>query len=144
MEGFSTPGIKFYRMTVNITYPLDYDVPLGFYFDIPSDKKCRVELFVNGYQMGRYVPHIGPQFMFPVYPGIINRGENVVALAVWGMHELRQGEAFKFKSLYLEALEVFRSGYAPVDGEGLIGSYPEGRKRYEVGGGDKTEKVVKK
>ena len=142
MKGFSGPGIKFYRTTINIYFPLDYDVPLAFTFDIPLETKTRVELFVNGYQMGKYVNHIGPQSTFPVYPGIINRGENVIGLAVWGMHDPSSSPSssssssssssgsFRFTKLSLDALEVFRAGYGVVDGEGLITGLPRGRDKY--------------
>jgi len=129
MEGFPGAGIKFYRTTVNITYPLDYDVPLAFNFEIPQDTQTRVQLFVNGYQMGRYVNHIGPQSVFSVYPGIINRGENVIGLAVWGMHEPAEGKRFQFARLSLEALNIFRTGYGEVNGEGLITELPRGRSK---------------
>jgi len=127
MEGFPGAGIKFYRTTVNITYPLGYDVPLAFVFEIPQDTQTRVQLFVNGYQMGRYVNHIGPQSVFPVYPGIIRRGENVIGLAVWGMHD---GKRFRFARLPLEALDIFRTGYGEVNGEGLITGLPQGRSMF--------------
>lgn len=131
MEGFPGAGIKFYRTTVNITYPLDYDVPLAFVFEIPQDIQTRVQLFVNGYQMGRYINHIGPQSVFPVYPGIINRGSNVIGLAVWGMHEPAEGKRFQFTRLSLETLNCFfRTGYGEVNGEGLITGLPQGRSKF--------------
>lgn len=140
MNGFSSPGIKFYRTTVKIEVPLDYDVPLAFVFGISPDTKTRVQLLVNGYQMGRYVNHIGPQSVFPVYPGIINRGENVIALAVWGMHELDdEGKSFKFTRLSLEALDVFKTGYGEVNGEGLITKLPKGRKKFAIKSKDKIQ-----
>ncbi|KAF8422540.1 extracellular beta-galactosidase [Tirmania nivea] len=132
MEGFPGAGIKFYRTTVNITYPLDYDVPLAFFLEMPQDTQSRVQLFVNGYQMGRYVNHIGPQSVFPVYPGIINRGENVIGLAVWGMHEPDEGKRFQFTRLSLEAMNIFITGYGEVSGEGLITGLPQGRGKHAV------------
>lgn len=130
MEGFPGPDIKFYRSKVEISYPEDYDVPLAFIFDIPLETKARVELFVNGYQMGRYVNHIGPQTIFPVYPGIINRGENVIGLLVWGMNNPKHGEYFKFTRLSLEAVDIFKSGYGPVNKDGLVTTLPPGRKKF--------------
>ena len=130
MDGFPGAGIKFYRTTVNITYPLNYDVPLAFVFEIPRDIQARIQLFVNGYQMGRYVNHIGPQSVFPVYPGIINRGENVICLAVWGMRESADGKRLQFSRLSLEALSTFKTGYGEVNGEGLITVLPEGRSQF--------------
>ena len=134
MEGFLGPGIKFYRTRVNISYPQDYDVPLAFVFDMPLHTKTRVELFVNGYQMGRYVNHIGPQSIFPVYPGIINRGDNVIGLLVWGMNNPKGGEYFRFTKLSLEAVDIFRTGYGPVNGDGLVTTLPPGRRKFVASG----------
>jgi len=134
MEGFSGPGVKFYRTVVKIDYPLDYDVPLAFVFNILQHVKTRVELFVNGYQMGRYVNHIGPQSVFPVYPGIINRGDNVIGIAIWGMNNLEDGEFFRFTKLSLEALDVFRTGYGEVNGQGLVTALPTSRRKFLVDG----------
>jgi len=41
-------------------------------------------LWINGYQFGKYVPHIGPQTRFPVPPGVINnRGLNTIGVSIW-------------------------------------------------------------
>ncbi|CDM28960.1 Galactose-binding domain-like [Penicillium roqueforti FM164] len=32
----------------------------------------RCQLFVNGYQFGKYINHVGPQTAFPIPGGIIN------------------------------------------------------------------------
>ena len=134
MEGFPGPGVKFYRTKVNISYPEEYDVPLAFVFDMPPQIMTRVELFVNGYQMGRYVNHIGPQSIFPVYPGIINRGENVIGLLVWGMNNPKGPECFRFTKLSLEAVDIFSTGYGPVNGDGLITTLPPGRREFIASG----------
>lgn len=50
--------------------------------------KYRVQLFVNGYQFGKYVSHIGPQSEFYVPEGVLNyRGENAVGLTLWAMED---------------------------------------------------------
>jgi hypothetical protein len=42
-----------------------------------------VLIFVNGWNMGQFIAHIGPQRTFVIPPGILNpNGENTVALAV--------------------------------------------------------------
>ncbi|KAF8467613.1 glycoside hydrolase superfamily [Kalaharituber pfeilii] len=129
VTGFSGPGIKFYRTTVTINFPETYDVPLAFVLHMPKENKARIQLFVNGYQMGRYVGHIGPQEVFPVYPGIVRRGENVIGLAVWGMEE---GAQYRLDRLYLTELEVLISGYGDMEGsrEKLVPGWPEGRRKY--------------
>ena len=40
-------------------------------------------LFVNGWNMGQFIAHVGPQRVFPIPEGILNHhGANTVALAV--------------------------------------------------------------
>ena len=84
--------------------------------------------------MGRYVNHIGPQSIFPVYPGIINRGENVIGLLVWGMNSPKGGEYFRFTKLSLQAVDILRTGYGPVDGDGLVTTLPPGRRKFIASG----------
>jgi hypothetical protein len=43
----------------------------------------RALIFVNGWNMGQFIAHIGPQRTFPIPEGILNHhGHNTVALAV--------------------------------------------------------------
>ncbi|KAI1488554.1 beta-galactosidase precursor [Biscogniauxia mediterranea] len=82
------PGIAFYAAPLALDLPADrYDVPLAFAFRAAADAvPLRVQLYVNGWQFGKYVPHIGPQARFPVPEGILNyRGENWIGLMVWRM-----------------------------------------------------------
>lgn len=80
MKGFQGPGVRFYRTTINLDIPEGWDVPLGFFMKIEKGAAARAELFVNGWQFGKYVSDIGPQTMFPVFPGIIHpKGKNTVA-----------------------------------------------------------------
>ncbi|KAK9368459.1 glycoside hydrolase superfamily [Lipomyces kononenkoae] len=76
-------GVWFYRTIVEIVVPDILDVPLGVRM---RGAGVRVELFVNGWQFGKYISDIGPQEEFPVPPGIINtNGENVVGVQVWAV-----------------------------------------------------------
>lgn len=46
----------------------------------------RVQLFVNGWQFGKYVHNIGPQDAYPVPEGILNyHGTNYVGLSLWAL-----------------------------------------------------------
>ena len=48
-----------------------------------SERENRVLIFVNGWNMGQFIAHLGPQRSFVIPPGILNpNGENTVALAV--------------------------------------------------------------
>lgn len=87
--GLSAPGVAFYITSFDLDLPSDeYDIPLSFVFDnstsFEAGTEYRAWLYVNGFQYGRYVSHIGPQTEFPVPEGILDyNGENWVGLAVW-------------------------------------------------------------
>jgi beta-galactosidase len=88
LTGLNSPGIRFYVTTFHLNFDSDLDVPLGIELSAPAGTVARVMIWVNGYQYGKFVPHIGPQTRFPVPPGVINnRGLNTVALSLWAMSE---------------------------------------------------------
>jgi len=84
LTGFTGAGIRFYTTTFHLNLDSDLDVPLGIELSSPPGTVARVMLFVNGYQYGKFVPHLGPQTRFPLPPGVLNnRGENTLGLSVW-------------------------------------------------------------
>ncbi|KAI9732382.1 MAG: hypothetical protein M1834_001590 [Cirrosporium novae-zelandiae] len=84
LTGLSSSGVNFYVTTFNLSIDSDLDVPIGIQLSAPADSVLRAQLFVNGYQYGKYVPHIGPQSVFPIPPGVLNtRGKNTLALSLW-------------------------------------------------------------
>lgn len=91
LTGFSGPGVHFYATTFDLNLPTpDYDIPLAFIFTNSSSSsgsgpaKFRTQLYVNGFQFGKYVNHIGPQTSYPVPEGILNyHGENYVGISLW-------------------------------------------------------------
>jgi len=86
--GFSEPGIYFYRTVVPLDVPADLDASFTFVLNAPASKHVRVQLFVNGYQYGRFNPYVGNEVKFPVPPGVLNYGgDNVVGLSVWVQSE---------------------------------------------------------
>ncbi|KAI9739337.1 MAG: hypothetical protein M1834_007550 [Cirrosporium novae-zelandiae] len=86
--GFTEPGIRFYRTTFNLSLPATVDTSLAFRLSAPGAQTLRAQLFVNGYQYGRFNPYIGSQVLFPVPVGVLDyRGTNVVGLAVWAQTE---------------------------------------------------------
>jgi hypothetical protein len=86
--GLNISGIRFYVTTFHLNIDSDLDVPLGIELSAPAGTVARVMIWVNGYQYGKFVPHIGPQTRFPVPPGVINnRGLNTVALSLWAMSD---------------------------------------------------------
>jgi beta-galactosidase len=64
--GLSKPGIHFYSASFDLDLPSGYDIPLYFNFGngTSTPAEYRVQLYVNGYQYGKYVNHIGPQTSF--------------------------------------------------------------------------------
>lgn len=92
LDGLSQSGIGFYSTKFDLDIPRGWDVPLYFNFgnnsttDSSSPPAYRVQLYVNGYQYGKYVSNIGPQTSFPVPEGILNhRGTNWIAVSLWAL-----------------------------------------------------------
>ncbi|KPI35312.1 putative beta-galactosidase E [Cyphellophora attinorum] len=93
-EGFAGPGVRFYRTTFNLSLPVpEYDIPLAIVFTNTSNassvpESFRSLLYVNGFQFGKYVNHIGPQLEYPVPEGILNyNGENWLGVSLWNMED---------------------------------------------------------
>jgi hypothetical protein len=86
--GFTGAGIKFYSTVVPLNIPDTLDVSIAFTLSAPATKLLRAQLYVNGYQYGRFFPHVGSQVVFPVPPGILDyKGENTVGVLVWAQSE---------------------------------------------------------
>jgi len=82
--GLSEAGAKFYRTVVKLDLPRGVDISLGFVLGSPAGSKVRAQLYVNGYMFGKFVPWIGNQVVFPVFPGILDyHGENTIGLSIW-------------------------------------------------------------
>lgn len=114
MNGISTPGVGFYTASFMLDIPSGWDIPLSFVFDnsTSSPPAYRVQLFVNGYQFGKYISNLGPQTAFPVPEGILDyHGENWIAMTLWA---LEKGGA-KLAGLELKSTAVVKSGYGPVE-----------------------------
>jgi beta-galactosidase GanA len=76
-----SPGVTWYRTTVDLRLPRDQDVPVALRFD--GTGRYRVLLFVNGWQMGEFTADAGPQREFVLPAGVLReRGRNTLALAV--------------------------------------------------------------
>ncbi|KAI1801737.1 glycoside hydrolase family 35 protein [Daldinia bambusicola] len=107
------PGIFFYTAPLLLDLPSNtYDIPLYFSFRNVTGGAVRIQLYVNGWQFGKYVAHIGPQTQFPVPEGILNyNGENWIGLAIWRMEESSDAPVLDFR---LEAGEPVLTGRDPV------------------------------
>ncbi len=81
-------GTSWYRTGFDLTVPRGQDATIGIAFGDTSKPRSphaayRVLIFVNGWNMGQFIAHVGPQRIFPVPEGILNhRGRNSIALAV--------------------------------------------------------------
>lgn len=84
----AAPGTTWYRSRFALDVPKGQDATIGVAFGDTSKPRSpgaryRVLIFVNGWNMGQFIAHVGPQRVFPVPEGILNhRGANSIALAV--------------------------------------------------------------
>lgn len=126
-QGVSTAGANFYRTTFDLDMPLGWDISLGFTLEAPSGSTLRAQLYVNGYMFGKFVPYIGNQISFPVFPGILDyHGENTVGLSLWA-----QGAEGAKMNVSMSVLGAYESSFSPgVDTEYLRPEWREERLQY--------------
>ncbi|KAI1212695.1 glycoside hydrolase family 35 protein [Annulohypoxylon truncatum] len=107
------PGISYYTAPLSLDLPSDtYDIPLSFTFRNVAGGAARIQLYVNGWQFGKFIGHIGPQTNFPVPEGILNyNGENWIGLAIWRMEESDQAPVLE---VTLDAGVPVLTGREPV------------------------------
>ena len=75
------------RTHFDLALPQGHDVQLGLAFGdtsvLRSTRQYRALIFVNGWNIGQFIAHVGPQRVFVIPPGIIDPdGHNTLALAV--------------------------------------------------------------
>ncbi|KAF2218891.1 putative beta-galactosidase [Elsinoe ampelina] len=113
LEGVRGVGVGFFVAGFELDVPVGWDVPMSFVFNEgvvggEEGARYRAQLYVNGWQFGKYINHLGPQTKFPVPEGILNYdGANYVAITLWSQEE---GGA-KLEGLKLEVDAVVQSGY---------------------------------
>ncbi|MGA1799084.1 beta-galactosidase [Sphingomonas sp. 4RDLI-65] len=83
----ATPGTTWYRTHFDLAVPKGQDTTIALAFGDTATPRSvaryRALLFVNGWNMGQFIAHVGPQRVFPIPEGILNHhGANTVALAV--------------------------------------------------------------
>ncbi|KAK7686364.1 hypothetical protein QCA50_010588 [Cerrena zonata] len=129
-DGVNGAGVNFYRTTFDLNLPRGFDVPIRLTFT-PSDitSNYRVQIFINGWQFGKYTNNIGPQTTYVLPAGILhNHGTNTLAISLWSL----DGKGATLAGVQLTADGTFESALA-LDGrlsdfgveEGLY--KPEGR-----------------
>ncbi|GAB7346927.1 hypothetical protein MBLNU459_g1992t3 [Dothideomycetes sp. NU459] len=125
-QGLSTSGANFYRTIVPLDIPSGYDVSLAFELGAPAGSKLRAQLYVNGYQFGKFIPYLGNQVEFPVFPGIFNyNGNNTIGLSVWAQSD----EGAKM-SVSMSVLAVYASPFTTGNTEYLRPGWTDNRLKY--------------
>ena len=115
-SGLTKPGVGFYSTTLKLDIPEGWDIPLSFIFHGDEftgvGKGWRAQLWVNGYQFGKFANGIGPQRRYPVPEGILNyHGDNYVGVSIWALEE---GGA-KPEGFELVAGMPVKTGYGKVE-----------------------------
>ncbi|KAF5386932.1 hypothetical protein D9615_001717 [Tricholomella constricta] len=85
--GVSGAGVNFYRTTFNLNIPDGLDIPIRLSIT-PSalTSNFRVQIYLNGWQVGKYINNIGPQTLFVLPAGILRRQSiNTLALSLWSL-----------------------------------------------------------
>ena len=76
-------GVTWYRTGFRLSVPPGVDASIGLTLTDDPDRAYRVQIFLNGWNMGQYVNDVGPQHTFVLPNGILRtRGTNTLALAV--------------------------------------------------------------
>lgn len=113
-QGVTGAGVGFFTTNFTLNIPNGYDVPLAFTFEnttVPTPA-YRAQLYVNGYQFGKFISGMGPQVEFPVPEGILNyHGENWVALTLWSQEEM----GAKIDGIRLTASTPIKTAYHEVE-----------------------------
>ena len=118
-EGTSSAGVAFYGAELQLDLPSGWDIPLSFTFSNSSSSSApgnsapayRAQIYVNGYQFGKYVHNVGPQDSFPVPEGIWDyHGTNYIAFALWGL----ETDGAKVEGLELSVNGTILSGYGDI------------------------------
>ncbi|KAL5334625.1 putative beta-galactosidase A [Aspergillus crustosus] len=101
LTGLSKPGIGFYTTSFDLDIEKGWDIPISFVFsnNTTPAPAYRVQLYVNGWQYGKYVNTVGPQTKYPVPEGILNyQGTNWIGVTLWAQEE----KGAKLESFKLE------------------------------------------
>ncbi|GAB7365088.1 hypothetical protein MBLNU230_g6179t1 [Neophaeotheca triangularis] len=126
LDGIDSAGVGFFTTDFDLDMPAGYDIPLSFVFNnsavafsseasdlsgaetaVGGRSDYRVQLFVNGWQFGKYINQLGPQTRFAVPEGILNyRGKNTVAMTLWA----QQADGAKLEGFELKEDAIIQTG----------------------------------
>ncbi|KAJ5673660.1 hypothetical protein N7507_002787 [Penicillium longicatenatum] len=127
---FEGATVRFFRTVVSLDLPSGHDISISFVLGTPSGSAItyRSQLFVNGYQYGRFNPYIGNQVEFPVPLGILNySGENTISVAVWAQSEEGAAISVDWKVNYVADSSLDAS---EINDASLRPSWTEERLKY--------------
>ena len=127
-QGLNKSGITFYTTTFNLSLPTSLDIPMGLELSAPVNTTARIQIWMNGYNYGKFIPHIGPQTRFPFPPGVIdNQGQNTLAISLWAQTDA----GARLDTVRLFSYGVYESGFGFAGvGEGLRPGWTEERLEY--------------
>ncbi len=114
------PGLDWYRTTFRLDLPAGQDVPIALRIHDLAPHRYRAIVFINGWQIGRYISDVGPQTDFELPSGLLNQhGDNTIAIAAWSTaHDGGLGEvSLVMQGNYRTSLEqhtVKTPGYREV------------------------------
>ncbi|CZR68512.1 related beta-galactosidase E [Phialocephala subalpina] len=116
LQGIDAAGVGFFATEFELDVPSGYDVPMSFVFGNVTTGNgtaaFRCQIFVNGYQFGKYVNNIGPQTVYPVPQGVLNHnGHNFVALTLWSL----DGAGAALTEFSLEPQAEIMTGYRLIE-----------------------------
>ncbi|MFE9764539.1 beta-galactosidase [Streptomyces sp. NPDC005808] len=76
-------GVVWYRTGFRLSVDPGVDASIGLTLTDDPARAYRVQIFLNGWNMGQYINDVGPQHTFVLPNGVLRtRGENTLALAV--------------------------------------------------------------
>ncbi|KAJ7644336.1 glycoside hydrolase family 35 protein [Roridomyces roridus] len=89
LSGVSKAGINFYRTTFELPISAGIDAPVRLSVTRSTSavvSNFRLQIYLNGWQIGKYVNSIGPQTVFVLPASILRReSANTLAVSVWAM-----------------------------------------------------------
>ena len=128
--GFDGATVQFFRTIIDLDLPSEHDISISFVLGNPSGSTAtyRAQLFVNGYQYGRFNPYIGNQVDFPVSAGILDyNGEDTIAVAVWAQTEEGASISVGWQVNYAAASSL---AVSEINDESLRPSWTEERLKF--------------
>ena len=79
----TSQGVGWLRTAFNLAVPRGVDASIGLTLTDDPSRAYRVQIFLNGWNLGQYINDVGPQHTFVLPNGILRtRGRNTLALAV--------------------------------------------------------------